>query len=291
MWSSGVVVLTLSCATTHSVVKDAGPEGEADAGPNDASSERVLCDGPSSQIMFYATRLPSRPGAPGAEVKARNGNYVFLTQACEIHCYDSSGIAYVGELTALEAKAYLDSFSVTSLTTAADRYLAHGCDAHTDRFGYGSFHVEVSPTCGSGEQIPNWLQTAREALTTTIESCSQLGVPFIGDVRYVLIDVEEGLTTEREYERASGWPLDVSAMSVSVPDYGGAYDARAARQVASGESAAKLRELRRRFLLGEFSPPDVKFIPIEEADGSRYQLNVSDSLPLEDADGILPFGR
>ena len=72
------------------------------------------------------------------------------------------------------------------------------------------------------------------------------------------------------------WPLSESPESVALTEAQGSREEAGATQV-TGEDADALRGLRRAFSNGEIGQRDlVSFIPIEELDGSRYQLFVRD---------------
>jgi hypothetical protein len=113
------------------------------------------------------------------------------------------------------------------------------------------------------------------------------GEAVTGPARYVLVADPESAWSSLVTDSAAAWPLGIAASSVAMSvDDASAYRPGMS-QLASDVDAAALRAIRRNFVGSGKLPLTGGFVPVVTNDNALYQLFVRDSIPLEDATGML----
>lgn len=237
--------------------------------PSDDIDEKIdalvgQCAGDASTILSSVVRIGGGPVETGAEVLSRNGEYVMLLGDCSFVCGSWNGEIYSHTIETSQARQLAREIYARR-ADAEDT----GClDAPTEHIDIqGETSVSAS-SCASAGPTSQWL-----------ESC--VAAPFAQSVRYTLIEREAPWSAQRE---AASWPLAIALTSVATR----ASATRGEMHGATGADAAALLALRDRLHRGDFGQ-ESRFIPIDH-EGQRYELFVADAHPLEDANGLLPFG-
>ena len=264
---SSVVLLTLGCGGTTEAVDDAG------------SVE--LC----GTSAFTARQSGGGPVVAGSQVLREVGfRLVTIDTSCAFLTFDgtSTGLGEGREgfldptlkeeaesLLQLNAWRQLDAeaeFGRDNTGGVYEMYEMYEMYAIGDRrIGISSFGEPPPP-----EFLPGSL------IAELVEMLRPHSRPVRGPVRYMLIAPNGGGLRDDAYRNAPSWPLSESPESVALTEAQGSREEAEATQV-TGEDADALRGLRRAFSNGEIGQRDlVSFIPIEELDGSRYQLFVRD---------------
>ncbi len=135
--------------------------------------------------------------------------------------------------------------------------------------------------CG-GEPVPPGLQTAASEIMPIAAELWSTGVAVTGDVRYQVVR-EETDPLPVDY---LDWPLGFSASDVAISELDAARASWGQGRSATGTDAASLRALRQQYL-GSTTPELVPQIPVKDANGDRYKVFLRDSLPQEDAAGLV----
>lgn len=277
-WIHGsVVCLLLACGA--GTVTGADPAQRTDA--SSAHQLGALCTGGTDgvDIAFFGARIGGGPVERGEELHDRNGRYLVLTAACHVYCASAGGVVHDAQVTEQTAQELVLSFEL-SRTDEQTGPCPSSTAATTDAFGVSG--QRWSSSCSTS--------AASTQLARLLNSCAVGRAPWTGDMRYVAIEEEPNESLDVTYRQALRWPLASDVRGIAVPR-GGDYDPRTAWQLARGEEALTLRGLRQRLDAGEFGHDGIRFTPIEEPDGRRYQLWMGDAIPLEDESGLLPFAR
>jgi len=165
------------------------------------------------------------------------------------------------------------------------------CTVQVDGAGRKELHARlgdqeliVDRSCD--ESDPERGKVAHWALAATSLAIAKLwnGLSEVdGPVRFMATRRPDPKLTDY-FDKTLSWPLltPVSQLAVEWDDTD-EFRKEVKSIVAEGEDAAKLRELRRQWLDGEFYSPH--FVPVEE-NGRYYEVFIRDTIPLEDATGL-----
>ncbi len=280
--------------------EDAGTTAGDDAGADPAVAN-VLCDG-SDALRLIATRtLNGGMLAPGSGVAFENGTSFLLVRGdCRFWVY--SGIfqpTRSGELTAAQRDRLIDALRLDRWADYMgdytrgpafdypNQFVAFGVDAidapcsASKSGGRGCIRLSSGGTDTTANVA--WLEPSLRQQITQLEA---EGTPVSGAIRYVL--AEQRSNGSSAWSRPAMWPLGDPATVALTEIDAMAYRAGEST-LATGADAEALRSIWSRYLSGEVGDRTMyEIIPVVSG-SATYHLFVRDSLPLEDARGLLPL--
>jgi len=224
--------------------------------------------------------------------------YVVIDPSCEFAAYaardtsqDSLGTAYAGQLTAEQAQE-LDSFLSLEAWSSLEAQYGWGgtvADAPDNHYAWGDRKVALEGTSDPAPpaDFPHDLRSLTGRLFIRLKS---IGSPVCGPIRYTLGEVSTStLAASDSHERKpSGWPLMTPPAALATPD-GVGFEEQIVH-VAQDEDAARLRNLRARYLAGEFGSTTSDAIPIVEPDGTVFKLYARDVVEFErEGEAFIPW--
>lgn len=221
-------------------------------------------------------------------------HYVVVDTSCRFAVFEmnlpSMGSAVEGQLTAEQANELNEFLALEEWDGLEPNYGPCGVpDAAGAVMRWGDRSVSLGgSSMDPCPELPADFRHDLPALPGELASrLKALGTPASGPARYVLIAGDqnrEDYPDDLDYVGAPAWPLDISpevaSMTLSGEDHPLGFGDRQVL-VAEGDDARALRFLRAAFLAGQFGRPYSWLLPIEEPDGSRYQLEVRDVVQFE----------
>lgn len=229
---------------------------------------------------FTAKLSGAGPLPAGYEVLTEEGwIWVQIDATCEFRTLDAHhsrgfGQGLQGALDdALrqEVEALLSLPRWPELETQYGRSL---CDGPDELYTLDEWSVNIISYCHDDwlPEPPDFLRIS--LIPELLDLLTPYGQPVEGAVRFVLIGpVAEGAGLD--YQNAPTWPLPGDPAELAISEAQHAEEGVAPVQV-SGSRADALRGLRSAFLAGDIGWRDAAFIPVEQPDGTRYQLFVRD---------------
>lgn len=167
-----------------------------------------------------------------------------------------------------------------------DRWRARS--AASSAFSFAGHRVD-GRSCGPDPSETAWQKSLFDHYAKAIRECAEGRTPWEGDGRYLLVADDQG--RDQVFAGAPSWPLASDPLAVAVTRgaaEGASGELASLTHHVSGDDAKKLRALRTTFEGSGLGPRQgIDFIPIQQADGTRYQLMFRDALPFEDDKGQL----
>ncbi|HKP60147.1 MAG TPA: hypothetical protein VJV78_25655, partial [Polyangiales bacterium] len=295
------------------VTSQAGAGGTPAAGSGGAPATRtdldtVLCDGMPGITFAAVMTLGGQPNI-GSPMMAENGYRYLLVEGTCRFWIQAGRLERVrtGQLSPAQLQRLREAFQMQRWQQLVGNYPALGFD--TPGYFYALGRGKLSESCGRwgdaggciqfgmgspvmvGENF-SWLHSAFLQVSNELAGS---GAPAMGDVRYMLVEGMATIVEPSAWSNPSTWPLgDAKAVAMSETEASQVYVPGSGR-LARGADADKLHEAWRAFLSYEKTgrTPDMPAsgslaIPIV-AGGARYQLFIRDSIPLEDARGLIAF--
>lgn len=255
-----------------------GDETGAAGGDPAASAESPICGENGSG--FLARSSGSGLLAPGQRVLLELGTYAAVHPSCRFAVYGSThehkGIAFAGTLSAEQASELSDFLVLEEWESLEPQYRLCWADGPSIYFAWGDRRVDL--VCGGGPEPPTKLRHDLLRLASElVELMRPWGEPVSGPVRFTLTEATPYDAQGDQYNDAPTWPLDAPPESFVGP---GEYGPETVHD-AAGEEAALLRSLRLQWMRGDFGSLSSAFIPIEQPDGSRFNLFVRDVVEFE----------
>jgi hypothetical protein len=264
---------------------DAGSaSGDASSSPDTLDLE--LCDG-THQVKVFAARSGTGIYELGAVPVYLNLPQLVLDGECTLYLLRD-------ELSELRAKHLDDSgeqeliqaLKVDFWRRAAGDYCTFIDDGPLDV--YWLDHVVVRNGPCRGPELPTDL--GWKYFADYIASQYETATAVDGDLWYTL--VADGSTAganafkDGYFRNAKPWPLDGDPAELATSSNG-----RVQTYRAVGDDAQALRNLRARVVHGSIGSVGALFLPIEQPDGSRFQLRIRDTTPFDGVAGpavVLP---
>lgn len=227
--------------------------------------------------------------------------YVVIDPSCEFVAYahtdpieESLGTAYAGRLTSEQARELDDFLSLQAWSLLESEYGWGGyiADAPDNHYAWGDRQVALRglPLPAPPTDFPHDLRSLAGHLFVMLKA---FGSPVCGPIRYTLQEV----SLQRPAVSSGGtsvskkppvWPLDAPPAALAAPE--GVDFEELPVHVARDDDAARLRDLRERYLAGEFGGTINDFILIMQPDGSAFTLYARDVVAFEqDGEPHLPW--
>ena len=266
--------------------------------------DAVLCDGQPG-ITFYARLRPGGLGNIGRALMSEHGSSFFIVDG-SCHYFAQFGqLARVvsGALTPQDVQVLRQSFQLERFQELTGDYGSSAADAGSFEYalGRGGFTTPCAPfgeyggCIGRGSTVPREEVAAlAPAFYDTLLHYSEIGAPYDGAVRYLLMPHDGSTNDPRLWGNPASWPLgEAGAIAwerVRAASYGPVMS-----DSATGTDADALRDLWQRFLDYEVSgrypnapAAQSDYLPIRQG-GVHYRLFIRDSLPYEDPRGLIAY--
>ncbi len=284
-----VTGLPACVTTTDSVVAPPSDGRETDDAVQQLDTTiAALCNGQPG-FTFIARTAGGHPSLSQQVVSQNGYRSLVVTGDCRTYC-TAEGKTFTSVLDEPSRRAFVTDFRLTELATHAGEATvkAGSCvDGSPTTISFGG-HVITGRDCGEAPAESAWEKAVFDRYDAVLEDCAAGRTPWAGEGRYLL--VESDRIGDAVFENAPSWPLADAASSVATTRTSAEAEAGALTsltRLVSGEDAEKLRALRTSFeASGIGTRFGIDFIPIEEANGKRYELMFRDALPIENSDGF-----
>jgi hypothetical protein len=293
-----------AAAATADEHDDGGQLEDAATSPGRTGLDAVLCDG-SPGITFAAVLVPGGFLDPGTLMMGENGSsFLIVDGTCQLYSQNSRLSRVVTDsLSDADLQRLREDFRLDSWPNPTRYYepTTTVADGPTFYFALGRSPLAErcvpwrDAECKSTTNIaPNGDAAAlQQQLLAAVTRFDESWPTASGDVRYLLVS-DEGNDSGVRWSDPAGWPLgDPEAVALDQQAF--AMYRPGMSQRAAGADGAALREVWRQFIELEVSgrdpnyPPGVSnWIPIRVAN-TRYQLVLRDSLPFENAQGLVEY--
>jgi hypothetical protein len=274
---SALILTLLACPV-------AGCSGDAAHTPDPA----VICDGDPA-LRFVFRNAGGGQLLPGSQVMYENGSpYLFVDGQCAFWVgKDLLQDVRGGTLTTAQADALSQALRLSDWNRYKGEYYDDLCDGPVRRYRFGADEVAVYPTC-TGPKTSQPVDWMLDAALSQVSAIYDAATPATGPVRYVLVAEPADVSWPPAVTAlAADWPLagDPAAMALTF-EQAGAYQPGMSLS-AQPPDADALRGLRRAFAAAGGGAYSGGFVPVLGQNDGRYELFVRDSIPLEDAQGLL----
>lgn len=236
---------------------------------------RTLCDGAEGVRLFYITS-GYRRGVEGSEVLTSPGvPYLMLDGKCRAYVRaDEWTPMTVRQMSDADLSVMSERLRLSTWPVRETRFCMPLDDGLVDDFGVAGIHWEIVPVPQMGCPEPPLGFVA--SVQGYVREIGGAGEPYEGKVAFSLIPVNATLF-EENFKAASAWPLGAPSSYLTSEE--------TPFRVVEGSSAQALRALRKLFLSGEIGRRASQFIPVQQPDGTRFELRLRDVNPFEEADG------
>jgi hypothetical protein len=264
------------------VVMDSGPDSPFVAEDGGSAAGGTLCNGEPSVRLAFQT-VGGGQTLPGSRVVIENGfRYLVVTGDCRYWVMKDDELdVHEGTLTPQEAAGVETALRLSEWSSLNAMYARCGADVPSDLLRFDETRVAISGCIGG--EAPKWLVAGLEM---SLEKLYAAGTSVEGPTRFLLI-TEASIWPALLEARAALWPLADDPMTLARTYEEASRYTPGTSQVASSADAGALRKLRRDFFASGGGQYSGGFIPVLGPDGARYQLFARDSIPLEDAQGLL----
>lgn len=253
-----------------------------------AESSAPLCNGESSVRLAYNLAGGGQV-LPGSQVMSENGfEFLLVEGSCRAWFLQkpSSDVRTV-QLSADAAQALAADMHVADWAGLRGDYVRNLCDGPSVVLRFGTTRITIDSACRGSDPAAAVLglqDAARSSLSATYATAA----PVDGPVRFVLVAEQPDVIWPTLVAAAAApWPLAAAPETLALSfDEALRYQPGSSRALDPPD-ADRLRELRRTFFAGGGGQLSGGFIPVVGTGGARYQLFVRDSIPLEDAAGLL----
>ena len=228
--------------------------------------------------------------------------FIVVDTSCRFVVYDlqtpSVGTAIEGTLTPEQATELSDFLVLEEWYELGPAYGPCGiADGGTTTIKWSDRTVTLGGGASAAdcEEPPaDFRHELDKVLSQVASQLEALGTPASGDIRYLLWPWDTTRATypdDPAYINPAEWPLDIAPENLATPGPSDpVYWQDALPRVAKGDDAQALRDLRTAFLEGDVGPAHASSIPIEQLDGSRYQLELRDVIEFElDGRPVVPW--
>lgn len=247
-----------------------------------------ICNGePSVRLAFR--RGGGGQSLPGSQVMSENGfQFLLVEGSCRAwFLKDPASDVRTVQLSAVAAQALAADMHLVDWEGLRGEYVRDLCDGPGSLLRFGATRIVIASGCGVPDRAAavTWLEdAARRSLSDAYATAEPVG----GPVRFVLVAEAPDVTWPPLVAAAAApWPLAVAPETLALSiDAAQSYQPGSSRTLAPPD-ADRVRELRRRFFAAGGGPLSGGFIPVLGTAGARYQLFVRDTIPLEDATGLL----
>lgn len=279
-----MIALCTACGSSSS----ANNQPADAAASNDQHTPGAICNGEDT-VRFAYRFVGGGVELPGKRVLSENGyEFLLIDGQCRYWALKSqySDVRY-GELAVSEASELEGALRLSTWADLQGEYSVSLCDGTAPWLRFAEMRIRIHAACGGpGNANPViWLQ---DVVRGHLAQLYERGRAFEGPVRLVLVTeaadvawpplVEQAKATWAASEDPARWATTVSEAQK--------YEPGSSRQV-EGRDAQLLREVKRTFYEGGGVSYTGGFVPIAGPRGERYQLYLRDSIPLEDATGLL----
>ena len=270
----GVAVAAVACATN----RDQEPAGHLCAGTG------------TSQLSFGALSLPPPARVvPGMHVMFENGSsFFYVDDSCHYWAKtpaDAWSEVRTGVLTRTQELALAARLGSSNWDAwAGEQVPRDGISDANLLVLMPQMSIDSMIMCFggcAGEPVPAGLQTAAAEVSVIAAELWASGAAVTGDVRYFV--VREEFPVPVPY---LDWPLALNVSDIATSELDAASGSWGRGRSATGPDAASLRALRSQYL-SSTTPELVPHIPVMDANGDRYKVFLRDSLPQEDASGLV----
>lgn len=270
-------------ATLAAVVAWCGCSSPVQEDPSPA-----ICTGdPSVRLVFQVSG--GGQVLPGSQVLSENGfQFLLVEGSCRAWMLTDRGSEIrTVQLAASDAELLARQLQVAEWGSLQGQYTRDLCDGPGWLLRFDRTRIALGSSCGGRDdsaRVRGLEVAARDALAARYAA----GAAIDGAVRFVLVaEAPDVVWPPLVASAAAPWPLatapDTLAISILAAQD---YQPGSSRSVTQPE-ADQLRALRRNFAARGGPALSGGFIPVTGAGGSRYQLFVRDSIPLEDTRGLL----
>jgi hypothetical protein len=257
-------------------------------------------------ITFAAVKGTGGQAIPATLMMSENGSSFLIVEGTCRYWVQTGQLEHVvsGMLTAADRQALREDFQLDRWQQLVGDYPNSGFDIPSYFYVFGRGKLQTP--CGTSDEVGGCIQTGtgsksdqnlgplHAAFYNTTRRFSARGPTVTADLRYLLVEGTSAVVNY-QWSNPGTWPLGDPrevATPQSVLDNG---YTRGSSRLASGRDADALRELWRQYLDYEISGREVDMpasasaaIPIE-VDGTRYQLFIRDSIPLEAPNGLIAY--
>jgi len=226
---------------------------------------------------------------PGSQVMTENGSRFLLVEgSCRAwFLEDPASDVRTAQLSADAAQALAADLRLADWEDLRGEYVRNLCDGNSSLLRFGVTRIVIASACGGPDHAAA-VTGLEDAARSSLAAAYAIAEPAGGPVRFVLVaEPADVIWPPLVAAAAAPWPLALAPEAVAL-------SSDAAQRYQPGSSLAlappdaeRVRELRRRFFAGGGGPLSGGFIPVLDAAGARYQLFVRDTIPLEDATGLL----
>ncbi len=254
-----------------------------------------LCDGSNGLRLAYRVQAPIGRITPGEQVMAENGyDFLYLDGTCRYWVfprkdYESSDDIWedvvTGTLSAqqeqdLKTDLHVGEWHQWNKQTFVQRGTF---DMSTETFWIPTAAFQCEGDCGSKRRrriesnVRSWIRTLAEQ-----------GTSVNGPLRVVAVEMpQEWLDQDRSYPvQPAPSGLDIESNATSYAEarhmcYGQGFE-------VSNASVEILRKYRRDYRSGTYGDFwSYRYLPLKDTNGQIYMVYLRDSIPLEDADGLV----
>jgi hypothetical protein len=226
---------------------------------------------------------------PGSQVLSENGfQFLLVEGTCRTWMLTNAGSEIrTAQLTAHDAEQLARQLRVAEWGSLQGQYTRDLCDGPGVLFRFDRTRITLGSACGGGDNSAP-VRSLEVAVRDGLAASYAAGAPVDGAVRFVLVaEAPDVMWPSLVASAAAPWPLATAPDELAI-------SIRAAQDYLPGSSrsvtqpeADQLRALRRNFAARGGPALSGGFIPVTGAGGSRYELFVRDTIPLEDAQGLL----
>ena len=253
-----------------------------------ADQSGPICNGePSVRLVFHLAG--GGQVLPGSQVMSENGfQFLLVEGSCRAwFLEDPASDVRTVQLSADAAQALAADLHLGDWGGLRGNYVRNLCDGPSSLLRFGATRILITSACGgagNAAAVTGLEAAARRSLSAAYATAEPVG----GSVRFVLVaQPPDVMWPPLVAAAAAPWPLAVAPETLAL-----SFDAAQDYQPGSSHALAppdaeRLRELRRRFFAAGGGPLSGGFIPVLGTAGARYQLFVRDTIPLEDATGLL----
>jgi hypothetical protein len=192
-----------------------------------------------------------------------------------------------GQMSSEAEASLIADVRLSEWPTLHGDYVLNACDGTGAWFRFADEQIRITALCNNTDTSESvlWL---RDVVKNHLTALWDGGAAVTGPARYVLVSDPGSIWSSSVTDSAAVWPLGIPASSAAISlDDASAYEPGTSKLASAGADADALRVIRRNFVGAGKLPLTGGFLPVLGDDGAHYQLFVRDSIPLEDASGLL----
>jgi hypothetical protein len=262
---------------TDSAVREGGelPDGggERDSAQPADGRQPETCDGSADARLFYIS-VNSQRGLPGSAFMSNPGYpYIIVDGLCNVWIRPDAWAATTtfraeaSDLAALKEVLRLSEWQNQRIV-----YCVTASDVPSWLLGAPNSSLAIGTILTPGCKEPP--QGLMSDIEMHIRAIASKGAAVHTPILYTLVPFSGSIFGDT-FRGAAPWPLS-TPLPTTVDE---------SPRIAEGGDAQELRRLRDAYFRGDLGSRADLFIPIEQQDGSRYELRLRDRTPFETEDG------